>query len=310
MRMEELLNFKDILKDIRRKIILNSYYTRKIKDGKGAQATLVDWIFITLVLTMFFLITVFNSTKSVLASISITAILMGFFIAIALMWKGKIRARKIVSINDQLATEQIGGQLDGYGNRDFIAYARELLENYYSTTFNEHHGNIDLIGEIDGDTYGVKCIKIPPDTKVVLRNVEYFIADMEKGGVEEGIIICNTSFADEVREETDYLLLGFEQIKDMLSEGDDGYPNREEIEALIVDRYDMGRKELVDSISFHGKGKILRFILLGVVFYLVSPIVSYPLYYRVAALISISYGLIVGIYDIALYIRNRREESI
>ena len=307
--MEELWDIKGFLKDIRRRIILHSYYTRKIKDGKSSQAALVDWIFSILFLVLFFLITIFNSTRSVLASVSITMILLSFYIIVMVAWRGRVRARRIVAINEQLATERISGQLDKYSNRDFITYVRDLLESYYSTKFDEYKDNIDLVGEIDGEIYGVKCIKAPAGTRVTLKNMEYFILDMEGNGIREGIVVTNTSFADEVREETDYLLMGLEQIEDMLKMAKEGYPSREEIEDLIIDRYDMGRKELMGNIGFRGKGKAYKFILLGVVFYLVSPLVSYPLYYKVVAFISVLYGTIIGVYNIASYIMVRGEET-
>lgn len=307
--MEERWIFKDYLKDIKRRMILNSYYTRKIKDGKTSHASLVDWIFITLFLMVFFLITIFNSTKNVFVSIFVTTILISFYLVITMIWQKRTRAKKIVSINDELATERVVRQIDRYSNRDFRTYIKKLLEAYYSTTFNEYDNNIDFIGEINGEIYGVKCIKNPLETRVILKNIEYFTMEMENKNLQEGIIVTNTSFAGEVKEETDYLLIDFDHIKDMLLKVNDGesFPDKEEIEELIVDKYEAGRKDLRKNLSFNRKDKIYKFILLGIVFYLVSSFVSYPVYYKVIAIISIVYGMIIGVYNLISYLRDKKE---
>lgn len=306
--MEELLIFKDYFKDIRRRMILNTYYTKKIKDGKTSQASMIDWIFITLTLTVFFLITIFNSTKNIFASITLTVILISFYLAITITWKKRTRLKKISSINDELATEQIQGQIDRYSNRDFRTYIKDLLGDFYSTTFDEYN-NIDLIGEINGEVYGVKCIKNLLDNRVILNNIEYFIAEMEIEKIEEGIIVTNTSFADEVKERTDYLLIDFDHIKNMLIEinGEEGFPDKKELEELIIDKYELERKYLKKNLSLHRKDKIYKFILLGIAFYLISSFVSYSLYYKLIASISIIYGIIIGIYNLIIYFREKKE---
>src|SRR5690554_4143684 len=105
--MDILLNFKDYFKRIRKQMILNSYYTSRIKDGKSIHASLIDWIFVSLLLTLFFLITIFNSTKKIILSIVFTMILMGIYLIILIAYKGRVRYRKILEINEDIANKQI-----------------------------------------------------------------------------------------------------------------------------------------------------------------------------------------------------------
>lgn len=307
--MEELLIFKDYFKEVKKRIILNNYYTRQIKDGKSSKASLMDWIFITLFLMVFFLITIFNTIKNVPMAIFLTLILIAFYLGITFTWKKRSRENKIASINDELATEQIRSQIDRYSNRDFITYIKKLLEDYYSTTFKEYNNNIDFMGKINEELYGVKCIKNPIETRVIFNNIEYFTMEMEKQNIEEGIIVTNTSFADEVEEKLDCLLIDFDHIKKMLLKVNDGqdFPDREDIEGLIVASYEAEREDLKKNLSFHRKDKIYKFILLGIVFYLISSFVSYSLYYKVVALMAIGYGMVIGIYNLVLYLRQNKQ---
>src|SRR5690554_3381651 len=103
--MEGLLNFKDYFNQVKRQIILNNYYTKRMKGGKSIPASLMDWIFVSMLLALFFLITIFNSTRNIILSIILTTVLIIVYIIILIAWKSRIRYKKINEINDDIATK-------------------------------------------------------------------------------------------------------------------------------------------------------------------------------------------------------------
>ena len=208
-----------------------------------------------------------------------------------------------MDINEKLANKQIVEEIGKYGNRDFLKYIKELLEKYYKTTFFEYNNNIDFIGEINGEIYGVKCFKNSPDNIVILKDLEFFVREMENKNIQEGILITSTSFADEVKEETEYLLIDLNRIIEMLKEIEE-YPQKDEIEELIVAKHRNWIGDIKNSLNISRKDKIFKFILLGVILYTVSPIVAYSLYYRIMAFVCFGLGIIIGVYNLLIYARQ------
>lgn len=303
--MEGLLGFKNYFKQARRQMVLNSYYTRQIKDGKSIHASLMDWIFVTLSLTIFFLITIYNTSNRLILSIALTFILIGIYLTILIFWKGRSRYKKISKINDDLATKEIIKELTKYGNRDFIGYVKDLLEKYYETNFFEYDDYMDFIGEINGEIYGVKCFKNSLNDRIVLKDLEHFMKEMKSKNIKEGILITNSYFADEVKEETNYILIDFDQIKKILMEIRI-YPTKEEIEELILAKYRDRKGNIKNNMNLYRKDKIYKFILLGCILFLVSYFVSYPLYYRIMAFASIGFGIIIGVYNLFKYLETSK----
>ena len=296
--MDGLTIFKDYFNRIRREIILNSYYMQKVKNGKTMRASFLDWIFITVAIGIFFLVNTFNSTKHILISIILTGLLMLIYLFILLNWKAKTRIKNITNIKE----------IAKYSNDDFLLYVKNLLEKYYKTTFFEFDYNIDFIGEINEEIYGVKCFKNSLENKIALKDIENYIVQMKEKNIQEGIIVTNSYFSDEVKEKTNYLLIDFNQIIEMLVETKQ-FPSHEQIEDIIIEKYRDKRKNLKGSLSFHRKDKIYKFILLGIGLYIVSSHVAYPLYRRMA-FISILSGLIIGVYNLIEYFKRTMENRI
>lgn len=307
--MEGLSIFKDYFNKVRRNIILHSYYTKKIKDGKSMRASFLDWIFFTMLVILFFLITIFNSTKHVVWSIILTVVLVMIYLFVLINWKNRTRTKKIGIINEHIGEEEILKGIDRHGNDDFLLYTKDLLEKYYKTIFFEYDNHIDFIGEINEEIYGVKCIKSSLENKVTLKDMEHYIRETRKKNIDEGIIVTNSYFTEEVKEQTNYLLIDFDQIKNILKETSQ-FPIKEEIEDIIITKYKGEKGTWKGKLNLQMKDKIYKFILLGIGLYIVSFFVSYPLYYKIIAFILITIGIIIGIYNIVLYLKKKKEIEI
>ena len=307
--MNVLTILKDCFNEIKKSLILNGYYTRQIKDGKGIGASFLDWIFISLAIALFFLITIYNSTQSISISLILTGVLIALYLSVLIYGKRKIRNKNILNINEDIGDRQIRKKIEKYKDSDFALYMKEILEKYYDTLFFECDNNIDFIGEINEEIYGIKCIKSSWDNKINLKDVKNYMEEMEKKNILEGIIVTNSYFDEEVKEQTEYLLIDFEHIKHMLKEIE-GFPTEEEIEELIISKHKDRRENFKEGFSINRKDKIYKFFLLGLALYIVSSYVAYPSYYKLMAFISFFSGAFIGIYNLLKYIRRIKENRL
>lgn len=294
---EDLLNFKMYYNSFRRRIILNNYYSTKINDGKSIYAALFDWISTIIIVVMVLFIVIISLTKSFLISTILTAALSGIYVAISITWHTKTNYEKIKKVNEEMANMQVLKDITKYGNRDFLLFIKDLLEKYYNTNFFEYDKYIDFIGEINGEIYAVKCYKNSMENKIFLKDLEHFLREVENKDIKDCIIVTSSSFADEVKEGLDYILIDFEQIKRILKDTG-SFPTDKEIEELIISKYDKRREDLKNRFKVINKNKLYRFIVLGISLIILSNFVEYELYYKTIGILSISIGIAIGIYTI------------
>ena len=269
------------------------------------KASFLDWIFITITIVVFFLITIFNSTKDTIWSTALTLVLVIAYLFVLITWRSGIRAKKIGKINEAMGEEKITKRIEKLNNNDFLLYMKDLLEEYYNTKLFKHYGHIDFTGEINEDIYGIKCIKTTSGGKVDYQDIENYIEDMKNNDIDEGIIISNSYFTEKVKQNPYYILIDFDYMKGILKKIGQ-FPIGEEIEDMIIERYKSEKGTLEEKLGLPMKNKIYKFILLGIVLYLVSAFVSYPLYYRIMAFVLISVGIIIGVYNVILYLRTKK----
>ena len=272
------------------------------------KASIFDWIFTTMILVLFFLITIFNTTKNIIWSIVITGVLIFFYLLGLINIKNRSRNKSINKINEEIWEEEIIKRIEKYSDYDYLLYMKELLEEYYNCKLIEYDNNIDFIGEINKEVYGIKCIKSSVKSQTSLKDLEYYIRSMKKNNIEEGIIVSNSYFNEEVRENTNYLLIDFDQIKNILIKIGE-FPTKDKLEEKIIIKYEDEKDSLKEKLSIYKKDKIYKFILLGIALYFISPLVSYTLYYKIMGIILISIGITIGIYNLIIYLNHRKTYS-
>jgi len=305
--MEGLINIKKYFDYIKRKFILNNYYTSTLKKGKNLQAALLDFAFTVVTVIAISGIMIYWITEEIFLALA-TAVVLGMaYIFLMVLWNRRIRRNKILRINENIADSEIIREITRKDNREFQLYIKDILEKFYKTTFYEYNRYIDFVGEINGEMYGLKCLKSSMDAKVSYKELEFFMKEMNEKNIKEGIIVTNSYFSDDLKEKTDYLLIDFNQIKAMLKEIG-SYPTQKDVEDLIIAKYDNRKSMLKEKFTSKGRDKVLKFTMLGIVLIIYSRFVSYEMYYRLIGFTSVGIGLILAIYNIAKYIEGRRKE--
>lgn len=89
-----------------------------------------------------------------------------------------------------------------------------------------------------------------------------------------------------------------------------GYPTDEEIEEFILSKYSEKREGLKKDLKVIGKDKIFKFILLGIILYIISSFTAYILYYKIIGIILMSIGVILGINKLIQYLKANVENRI
>lgn len=305
--MEGLINIKKYFDYIKRKFILNNYYTSTLKKGKNLQAALLDFAFTVVTVIAISGIMIYWITEEIFLALA-TAVVLGMaYIFLMVLWNRRIRRNKILRINENIADSEIIREITRKDNKEFQLYIKDILEKFYKTTFYEYNRYIDFVGEINGEMYGLKCLKSSMDAKVSYKELEFFMKEMNEKNIKEGIIVTNSYFSDDLKEKTDYLLIDFNQIKAMLKEIG-SYPTQKDVEDLIIAKYDNRKSMLKEKFTSKGRDKVLKFTMLGIVLIIYSRFVSYEMYYRLIGFASVGIGLILAIYNIAKYIEGRRKE--
>ena len=177
------MKIKDYLNKIRRKIILDNYYSKEIKDGKTVRASVLDWTFLAIIIMLFFLTTTFNTTKSIKMSIILTIILMGIYFFVFINLSNRKRIKKVFEVKENLNNESILKRIEKLNDEEYLLYIKGLLDKYYNTNFIEYDAYIDLVGEINGEFYGVKCFRNLSEDSITKRDIENYKKTMKLNGI-------------------------------------------------------------------------------------------------------------------------------
>ena len=104
-----------------------------------------------------------------------------------------------------------------------------------------------------------------------------------------------------------------EEIKNeykMKLEGEKVLSPDEDIEDYIIARYYEKKSELRSSFNFLSKDKIFKLYLLFIVFYITAYFSSYPIYYKIMAVVSFSVATFIGSYNLTEYIRKKENKDL
>lgn len=304
--MEILFSLKDFFKNFRERLILNNFYSKQYKDGKNLGASLLDWVLISLIIFAFLLVTIYRALEHIGATVILTSFLMVIYLFTIIYINLKRRRKKILEINKKLSQEEILRRLEKLSNREYLLVIKEALEEYYNTQLALGGEYIDFIGKINEKDYGIKSIRSSKDNIIVKRDIENYHNSMLDRGLENGMIITNSYFHEDLKKEFDYILIDFDYMEEILK--DIGkYPTKEEIHELILAEYQGRRENLKEDFKHNKQNKVYRFTLLGIVLLFISSFTNYSLYYKVSGFGLIFISVFLGLRKIIGFLRSSTE---
>lgn len=301
---------KDVLKkyieDLKRKRYINNYYIGKIKKGKSTEADFLDGFFLRIIIFIGTIIILYAETGYFIFSIVVSVQITILFSLLIYNFKNKKMKKKIAQINEELVKKKILKDINNLSSNEFKEYIKDILEEYYNTTFFEYSNHLDYLFTVDNEIWGVSCLKKSQDDRIGLKDINGFMEELKKTEASRGLIVTNSYFTEELKEKG-YIhikLVDFDEIIEIIKKIGK-LPKKEEIEEIIVNkRKEKLSKRVNMKEQFFSKHNILRFFFLGIILILMSNLTRYTKYYTVVGGICIALSIISGSYNLYFFIKN------
>ncbi|MFA5524012.1 MAG: restriction endonuclease [Tissierellales bacterium] len=272
---------------------LKRYYNEKLGKGKIYIAIILDKLLFRLIVLIAFVLFFYFISESF--SFSIVISLQFFALYVLIMHKiNKDRFKKRTAlVNQQVVLKKTFKELLNQAPDDFLDYIVDILNKYgFNKVIKVDGRDLDMIGSIADRKIGIKCLQYDKDYKVGSDLVRDFFVGLRKNQLNEGVIITTSTFTQEANN----LLVklkkyAFIQLVDIVGlleimKKANLYPSDIEIRKIVLNEISDSRmnfknyKEVVLS-----KGKIVKYILLGIVMILFGRYTPYTTYYYVIAAI-------------------------
>jgi hypothetical protein len=286
------------------------YYLEKSNNGKTYIASLLDTLLFRFVLAIAFLAYFFYMTNNLLFTILLDLQFIILYSLVAYKIKS-IRLRKAINIvNGKLAKEQILKDLLNKTPYEFVEFIKEVLEK---RTFEDlrifHQKDIDLLGEFNGETVGIKCFQFDEKTKVDIKDIREFFLGLKELDIKQGFVITTSYFSDGIEDFLPKLekyvkirLINVDKLINILKKVD-MYPSEREIKNLILERINERKKKIKEYRKFLlSKGKTFKYFFIGIVIYYWGRITPYQRYYSIVSYLLFSFGIISLALSIGKYI--------
>lgn len=308
--MEKILgNLRTKYSRNRQDTIIRNFYTTELNKGKTYRAAYFDkYLFILLLFFILVLILMINS-NSILLPIYIGLVFIFFTSRILSSIINKRNQKKMQTINEDLKSRRVIRELTQMNKEEFINYVKEILEEFYEVKLQFSEDGTDLVGIINNNKYGIKCMKSSLDDRILSKRVDEFENTINSNEFDEGILITNSYFQDGLKENTSLILIDFLGIKDILKKINK-FPTDEDIRNYIIHRYDDRKIAVTKELKVITFGKILRLYLAFVGLYLISYFTKYSLYYRVMAIVSFIIATILFSIKFTEYYISKKDYTV
>lgn len=284
-----------------KKRILKNYYSKAMRKGKTYRASLMDQFVLITILYIGLIVTLYIKTNKFLLSFYMSSIILYFLgICFFKIYK-KVKSKKTNVIKENLKREKLLKELSNLKHAEFKTYVKDLFEKYYDTNVEYEEFPIDLKCKIEGEEYKIKCFKLDDKEKVYLRDIDIFLKELKNIGLDEGIIVTNSSFTEDVKEISNIMAYDLEKIINMIKQTD-FYPEDDEIEEYIIENFIDNRSEMKKQIKSLNVNKIIKLYIVSIIFYIFSYIVVYKFYYKIASLSTFIIATLLLAYKFSEYI--------
>ena len=289
--------------------ILKNYYSKELRKGKTYRASYLDKVLLYGIMFLLLSTILIVRLNRFILSIFISAIGLCILIVLNSRISKKAKTKKIIEINESLKKKKLIREFSNLNKEGFINYIKVLFNGYYEVDIEKAELPLDLRFIKDEDAFGVKCIKASMEDRIGTRELEIFNNELDNLGLKDGILVTNTYLTEGLQDDTKVILLDFNNIVDILIKLDK-YPSDKDMEDYIVDRFIDKRNGIKNQAKDFNKKKIIQLYGLCALFYLLSFFISFPLYYKIMAVVSFMIATLVSGYKISEYIRLKDSLNI
>lgn len=293
-------DIKKLIKDMGNSFKLRKYYNEKTNNGKTYMATVLDKVIFRTLLFVFLILFFYIISESFLFSLIITIQIFILYNLISYRFQKRRLQKKISLVNEQVVLKKIYNELLNHSPHDFYEHIIKILDNYgFHNITKVDRREIDMIGEISKRKIGIKCLQYDSEYKVGVDIVREFFIGLRRFELAEGVLITTSTFSKEVYKILPKLnnyakiqLIDIKELAEVLKKAD-MYPSKKEIKKIILDEISENKINLKDYKEVVlSKGKIIKYILLGIIIKVFGKFTPYSIYYDIAAIVVFSLAII------------------
>lgn len=300
---------------------LRRYYSEKPGTGKTYLAIILDKVIFRIIMLISFIFLFYFISESLIFSAIIS--LQVFVLYNLIMYKinkNKLQ-KKIFLVNKQVVLKKTLRELLNQSPQDFLDYIIDVLEKYgFDSITKVDRRDIDIVGTISDRKVGIRCLQYDNDYKVGVDIVRDFFIELRRLELTEGVIITTSSFTHEannllvkLRKYAQIQLVDIEILLEIIKKAD-LYPSEAEIKKIILNEISDSRmhfKSYKDVVL--SKGKIIKYIFLGMTMIVFGRFTPYTTYYNIVAVIIFSIAtisLIVLLIDLFRVDEEKQENKV
>ncbi len=308
--MKKLTNMAD-------EMSLRRYYNENSGNGKTYIAIILDKIIFRTIIFIALIFLFYFTSKSLMFSILISTQVFVLYNLVAYRLYKSRMAKKISLVNQHVVLKKTLKELLNQSPHDFLDYLINILEKYgFDSIEKIDRRDIDIIGTIGNRKIGIKCLQYDNDYKVGVDIIRDFFIGLRKLELTEGVIITTSTFTQEANnlllKLKKYARIQLIDMKELLEviKKTNLYPSETEIKKIILDEVSDNRihfksyKEVVLS-----KGKIVKYIFLGIILIMFGRFTPYATYYNIVATMIFFLAIISMIILIANLLKVNEEKQ-
>lgn len=309
------MNYDNMKNNLKKKITscinsmrLRRYYNEKSGNGKTYIAIVLDKMIFRIIVFFASIFLFYFISESLMFSIIIAIQVFALFnLVMYKINKSKLR-KKMAIVNQQVVLKKTLRDMLNQSPHDFSDYMVNILKKYgFSNIEKIDRRDVDMIGSISDRKVGIKCLQYDNDYKVEADIIRDFFIGLRKLELTEGVIITTSTFTQEAKSLLVKLkkhaliqLIDIENLVEVLKKAD-LYPSEIEIKKTILNEISDNKMHFKSYKNIIlSKGKIIKYILLGILMIIFGKFTPYTTYYNIVAIAIFSLALI----SIAILITN------
>lgn len=272
---------------------LRRYYSENSRTGKTYMAIILDKLILRVIAFIGFILIFYFISESILFSIIISIQIFILYNFILYKINKSRMQRKMDIVNQQVVLKKTHKELLNQTPQDFLDYIINVLEKYGFDSITRVNGKeLDLIGIISDRKIGIKCLQYDNDYKVGVDIIRDFYVGLRNHELSEGAIITTSSFSldaenllAKLKKYAHIQLVDIEGLLEIMKKAD-LYPSEKEIKKIMLDEVSDNRlnfKRYKDVVL--SRGKIIKYILLGISLIIFGRFTPYSTYYNIVAII-------------------------
>ncbi|WP_156936229.1 restriction endonuclease [Clostridiisalibacter paucivorans] len=301
-----------------KKLKIKNYYIEKSGESRNVIALFFDRLFMHILIATMLILSIYFLIDTFVIGLIIFIIIFSVYISIVYFILMKIDKKRASKVHKDLAKKKLLINLSNKSEEDFSNFIIEMFTiKGFKIEDIEKDNKLDIIAQYKGESIGIKIFQRDKEYKVNVRDIKKIYYNIKKKGIKKAIILTISSFdisckefIKKINKEIRINLIDIDKMM-LIIKDTKQYPSKKELEEMIFEELE----EKKDNIKYHSKyicskDKILKYVIISFILYLLKDITVFKNYYIYMSLFLLFLaigGVIKYIYSI---IKKKEEFDI